>query len=37
MARAPLHEFYEMTTELIHPAFFYAMADPIHYTEKLGF
>ena len=35
--RASLHEFYVMTAELSPPEFFHVMADPINYTEKVGF
>ena len=37
MARTSLHRFYVTTPTLLPPAFFYVMANPIHYTQNSGF
>ena len=36
MARASLHRFYVMMAKISPPEFVYVIADPIHYTEKVG-
>ena len=37
MARALLRKFYVMTANIVPPEFSYVMANPIHYTEQVGF
>ena len=37
MALASLHKFYVMTTKITPLELFYVMAEPMNYTETVGF
>ena len=36
MAQARLQKLYVMMRNMLPPELFYAMSDPIHYTDKVG-